>query len=284
MQPGFPGSPDGAKHRLAIQSDIRVPERDGSERPETENDRTEETVRATLAACQELLLPDTTMNPDAVHTILAMIATWGVPILRIDDAEAARTWLWSDLHLHDPASVRHHGRPFWCRHTHDRRLKRRWRRTVSPTDTIIHAGDLAPETFGERRRRRLLDSLPGWKINILGNHDVQRLHAPLTAGWNETHGALVITSDPPLVVTHCPLRTVPAGAVNTHGHMHQRHDQRFDPRINIAVQHIGYRPVSASTLAEEAARRLAGKIPRRLDTGPPTATEDPERQRMQKGG
>ena len=57
----------------------------------------EEIARATHAACRELLDSDdwgrTGMNPDATHTILAMIATWGIPVLRIGDLHPARTWL-----------------------------------------------------------------------------------------------------------------------------------------------------------------------------------------------
>ena len=230
----------------------------------------EEIARATRAAYRDLLDSDdqgrTGMNPDATHTILAMIATWGIPILRIGGLHPERTWLWADLHLRDRASVRYHHRPFWCWRTHDRALKRRWDRAVAPADTIIHVGDLAPESVGEQYRRRMLETLPGWKINVLGNHDVAALHAPLTDGWNATHGALVIASAPPLVITHCPLRTVPAGTVNVHGHMHRRRDRRFDPRINVAVDQTGYHPVSASTLIEEAARRLAGNVPRPLDS------------------
>ena len=230
----------------------------------------DEIVRATRTACRELLRPDgrgrTWMDPDATHTILAMIAIQGIPVLRIGDLRPERIWLWADLHLRDRASVPYLHRPFWHWRTHDRALKRRWRRTVAPADTVIHAGDLAPESVGEQHRRRMLDRLPGRKINVLGNHDVAALHAPLTDGWDETHGAVVIASDPPLVITHCPLRTVPAGAVNVHGHIHERRDRRLDPRINVAVNRTGYHPVSAAALIKEAARRLAGATPVPLDT------------------
>ena len=38
--------------------------------------------------------------------------------------------------------------------------------------------------------------------------------------------------------------------------MHRRRDRRNDPRINIAVEQTGYRPVPAAALIAEAARRL----------------------------
>ena len=229
-----------------------------------------EIVGATRTACSDLLRTnkanDAWMDPDAVETVLGLIGLWGLPILDPARLDPERTWLWADLHLRDAASVRCHRRPFWCRATHDRALRRRWRQTVGRTDLTIHAGDFAPELVDERARRTLLGTLPGRKVNILGNHDVAAMHAPLTDGWDASFGALVIASEPPLVVTHCPLRNVPAGAVNVHGHMHRRRDRKDDPRINIAVEQTGYRPVRASALIAEAAPRLAGEAPRPLRT------------------
>ena len=60
-------------------------------------------ARATRASYSALLQIDargeTLMSPEAVHTILAMISTWGVPILERTSPETERTWVWSDLHL-----------------------------------------------------------------------------------------------------------------------------------------------------------------------------------------
>ena len=234
---------------------------------------TEEPSRARLANAarngyRELLDLDehgeTLMAPEATETILTTIAIWGVPILKIDEEEAHRTWIWADLHLRDRASVRIHKRPFWTWRTHDRALMRRWRRTVGPTDTTIHVGDFSSEFIQEGARRALLDSLPGRKINVLGNHDIAGLLSPLTDGWDASHGAVVIETTPALVVTHCPLRTVPAGAVNVHGHMHRRADRKGDPHINVAVEQTSYHPIRVSTVLDEARRRLGGQEPRPL--------------------
>lgn len=251
--------------------------------PLLENVRTTAGVRkivdATHTACRDLIRTNgdrkTWMDPDAGETILGLIRIWGIPVLDANRLDAERTWLWADIHLRDAASVRVHRRPFWCRATHDRALKRRWRRAIGPTDLTIHAGDFAPESMGERSRRTLLNTLPGRKINILGNHDVAMIHAPLEDGWDATFGALVIASDPPLVVTHCPLRKVPPGAINVHGHMHRRRDRRNDRHINVAVEQTGYHPVRASALIAEAARRLAGEVPRPLYTGTSAAPAAP---------
>ena len=204
------------------------------------------------------------MSAEAVQTIVAMISISGIPILERSSPETERTWLWSDLHLLDQASVQEHRRPFRSWRSHDRNLKRRWRQAIAPEDTMIHVGDFAPEWINEDRRRKLLEELPGTKINILGNHDIRSILTPLTEGWNHSYGAMIIAATPPLVITHCPLRTVPAGAVNVHGHMHRRKDRTSDAHINVAVEQIGYHPVEVGTIIEEARRRLGGEAPTSL--------------------
>ena len=129
---------------------------------------------------------------------------------------------------------------------------------------MIHVGDFAPESVNEDRRQKLLNSLPGTKINILGNHDIRSSLTPLTEGWAASYGAIVLAATPPLVITHCPLRTVPAGTVNVHGHMHRRRDRIGDPHINVAVEQTEYQPITAATIIDEARRRLAGEPPASL--------------------
>ena len=238
----------------------------------------ERIVEATRTGCRELLHAEgdrgAWISAEAAETILGLIGIHGIPVLDASATDLEHTWMWADLHLRDAASVRHHRRPFWCWPTHDLALRRRWRHTVASTDLLIHVGDFAPESIGERRRRALLDTLPGRRVNVLGNHDVAAMHAPLTDGWDASFGALVIGSVPPLVVTHCPLRSVPPGAVNVHGHMHRRRDRRNDPRINVAVEQTGYQPIRVSALVAEASRRLAGCGPRPLQgkSGAPPGT------------
>ena len=221
-------------------------------------------IANTAAASYRALLQadatgDTRMDPAALHTVAAMIQIWGVPVLEIDEDEAERTWLWSDLHFEDHNSVSEMRRPFRRWSTHDEALKRHWRRHVRAEDTVIHGGDFAPECVNERQRKGLLEALPGTKINILGNHDIRSVLTPLTEGWSASYGAMVLATTPPLVITHCPLRTVPAGTVNVHGHMHRRRDRTEDAHINVAVEQTEYQPISAATIIEEARRRLAGE-------------------------
>lgn len=61
--------------------------------------------------------------------------------------------------------------PRWC--GHKSKLERSWRAVVSPTDTVVIAGDISwAMTLDDAKPDLLfLDSLPGKKIIIEGNHD-----------------------------------------------------------------------------------------------------------------
>ena len=77
----------------------------------------------------------------------------------------------------------------------------------------------------------------------------------------------IVTAPPELLMTHMPLRHVPDGCVNVHGHTHNaaitgtRH-------VNVSVEQIRYRPVDL-----EAIRRLA----RALVAGSPAGEATAER-------
>ena len=65
---------------------------------------------------------------------------------------------------------------------------------------------------------------------------------------------------PALWLTHFPLRTVPAGVVNVHGHLH---GHRFDSRnhINVSVEQLDYGPVELARIQRLAAALAAGVVP-----------------------
>ena len=66
---------------------------------------------------------------------------------------------------------------------------------------------------------------------------------------------LLLPGDPPLLVTHVPLVRVPAGAVNVHGHTHQR-PAAGPQHINVCVEQLGYAPVRVGAIRRLAAGRL----------------------------
>ena len=56
--------------------------------------------------------------------------------------------------------------------------------------------------------------MPGRKLLVRGNHDFDRKGHPADTACGETWMTLVVTGDPPLLVTHIPMTEVPDGTVN----------------------------------------------------------------------
>jgi calcineurin-like phosphoesterase family protein len=119
-------------------------------------------------------------------------------------------------------------------------LDRNWRQVVQPGDVVIHLGDVA---VGHKRElKTYLDSLPGTKILVMGNHDT---HSTL---WYMRHGFAFATyaiSYQGVTFTHVPVETLfPGTDLNIHGHIHNspwfptKEFQRL-----LAIEHVGYRPV-----------------------------------------
>jgi calcineurin-like phosphoesterase family protein len=129
------------------------------------------------------------------------------------------------------------------------RILDHWRRRVRLDDLVIHLGDV---TFEREKLAGLLDSLPGTKVLVRGNHD----HDSPT--WFMRHG-FALACDALLMrhvlFTHRPSLSLHEGAeVNIHGHLHND-GHRFDEwngryphhcRL-LALEHWDYAPVELDT-------------------------------------
>ena len=78
--------------------------------------------------------------------------------------------------------------------------------------------------------------------------------------------SLVITGDPPLLVTHMPMAEVPDQAVNVHGHVHNNEPLREGPYVNVCVEHTGYQALPLDALRRLARARLDDPRPRAATT------------------
>ena len=72
---------------------------------------------------------------------------------------------------------------------------------------------------------------------------------------------LLVATDPPLAFTHIPLRDVPAGTVNVHGHVHNNEPLRPGRSVNICVEHTDYRPLPLQPIVRLAAELVDGRTP-----------------------
>ena len=204
----------------------------GSDRPSAEADR--DLWEAEL----EIESPGTSQTPEEAR-LATLMQEAPIPII---SSPPERTWIWSDLHLADRSVLAAWNRPFRNIEEMNHHLLREWSRRVHADDTIICLDDVAhPDAWLNRRLVLDVRSCPGERILVRGNHDhdTEGLH---DASFTSMCIAALYATDPPLALSHLPLRRVPPTAINVHGHIHageapsQRH-------FNVSVERIDYAPV-----------------------------------------
>lgn len=127
----------------------------------------------------------------------------------------------------------------------------------------------APPTSPWARRAR--PSTRGWprcrarRVLVVGSHEfVNDLPGPKDHGFEAVYATLVCDSDRPLLLTHEPVETMPAGCAKVRGHLHG--DPGGGPRRGgrgatcTNVELLGYRPVRLAELAATAQALLAGAV------------------------
>lgn len=185
---------------------------------------------------------------DGETLIEALMAHLSVPVI---DTPPKHTWIWSDLHLGDSNARAVWNRPFLSVKRMNAYLLGKWERVVKPKDTIICLGDVA--VTAAWRNRTVIDRLrrcPGKRWLVLGNHDVHHTRELRGAGFDAVCAAAVYAADPPLALTHTPLRDVPPGAVNVHGHVHG-HPAVGPRRVNVCVEQTAWMPQRMDELLEQ---------------------------------
>ena len=181
-----------------------------------------------------------------------------MPAGELQEADAGRIWIWSDLHLGHATSLSYFARQFASAEEMDDALFRSWHGTVTPGDTIICLGDVAVDGLSGTRLKRLR-SAPGRKVLVIGNHEVNRAGDVDIEGFDALHSTLYAPGDPPLLLTHMPLRNVPDGCVNVHGHLHNRESPSRTHHINVSVEQLRYRPRPWKAIRRLARRMAAGE-------------------------
>ncbi len=120
-------------------------------------------------------------------------------------------WIISDLHWHHDKIIELCGRPV----DHMELSIKNMRHLLAPQDRLFNLGDVM--FYKMTDLKGIMDSIPGKKILIMGNHDHQ------SAGWYGRNGFdfvadAVLVKD--IYLTHKP-SPLPKGArINIHGHWH----------------------------------------------------------------
>jgi calcineurin-like phosphoesterase family protein len=165
----------------------------------------------------------------------------------------SKIYVWSDIHFGHKNIIKYANRPFPDTDLMNRCLEGNYLNTVTPNDVVIFGGDIG--FMSENKINEILNRLPGYKVGIIGNHDVHRNGTLYQLAFNERHLCYVIDVDDhdvsyQLLFTHYPLTTVPPGCINVHGHIHNRPAPGHQ-HFNMSVEHTNYSPCPLSKVLEQ---------------------------------
>lgn len=169
------------------------------------------------------------------------------------DLTGKKVWVWSDIHFGHNNIIHHANRPFDDVQSMNDAMIRAYLACVGPDDVVIWNGDIGFKSAGVINE--MLGRLPGYKIQIVGNHDLDRSGKLVNFDVDERHLCYVVTIDgAQLLFTHYHMDNVPRGCVNVHGHIHQKLAHAWN--INVCVEHTNYTPRSLDSVIEQARQYL----------------------------
>ena len=124
------------------------------------------------------------------------------------------------------------------------RIQKNLATMVAPQDTLIHLGDVI--FYNYPSLKGILDSIPGRKILVRGNHDSKSNHWYMNNGFS--YCADMIVQDN-IIYSHRPTERLPSGVdYNIHGHFHNKtHRERppwYDKNVHLLfVLEHHYKPI-----------------------------------------
>lgn len=172
-----------------------------------------------------------------------------LPLINVIQNSKNNMYFWSDQHFNHTNIIEYSKRPFHTPVEMNEYMYSQYFNTVQANDLVIFGGDIAFGDVAETRQRLL--QLPGKKVLVLGNHDFDKNKAIFREYhcFDATVMAFVYQEifDKHIcnvLVTHYPLDLsyLPENTINVHGHIHSY--LAGERRINMAVEHTEYQPVS----------------------------------------
>jgi calcineurin-like phosphoesterase family protein len=176
----------------------------------------------------------------------------GNPIA-IDVSRDPDIWVWSDQHIGHKNIIDYTGRPYPNVKLMNDCLIGNYQKVVKPNDIVIWGGDVALVKNSEINA--ILATLPGYKIHIVGNHDMDRSGKVKNLAMDERYLCYVVDvldhdMEFQLLFTHYPMDNVPKNCVNVHGHIHQNVANAWN--INVSVEHTNYAPINLKDIIKRA--------------------------------
>ncbi len=153
----------------------------------------------------------------------------------------------SDLHLFHNKVLQLSNRPFSDIEEMHQTIIKNWNQTVTSKDVVYIIGDLG--MYHSKEITQILRSLPGRKVLIKGNHDIENLkYRPLRECFVDIKNMDTIQDQgQKIVLCHYPFEEWNGyyrGHYHIHGHIHEKQDSicRISRRYNASVDVIGYTP------------------------------------------
>lgn len=227
-------------------------------------------MRFTNETLRELYLRDLSTKPDIHHgrdrAKVRNIHPWkkitASALPRTLDPFASNIYLWSDIHFGHGNIIKYCNRPFPNRQLMDQCLIGNYQNMIKHDDIVIFGGDIGFMKANDVNH--ILSQLPGYKIWIVGNHDITRDGEVMELAFDERHLCFVVDVEKDsrsyqLLFTHYPLdiTNVPDGCFNVHGHIHDNLVPG-NKHVNMCVEHTGYKP---ALLSDYVLTRIGLKLP-----------------------
>lgn len=168
--------------------------------------------------------------------------------------KGGKVYFWSDMHFFHSNIIKYSNRPFETVKNMNDILLHNYYKNISSEDVVIIGGDIS--FAGKERTIDLLKNLPGKKIWVIGNHDIERKSMKLLNFHISDLIAMAFSFNikdkdnniKNFIVSHYPIgnQWLPDNTWNIHGHTHQ---YKMDLKnINISVEATNYSPIELNEL------------------------------------
>lgn len=206
-------------------------------------------------------------NPDVFHgrttpkirhieqweKITPYVANGRAPVV-LDPLGNRNIYIWTDQHLGHNNIIKYCNRPYPNAKLMNECLIGNYLNVIKPDDIVIWGGDIG--FMKEHEINEILNRLPGYKIQIVGNHDIHRDGTLYNLAFDERHLCLVVDVNDAemeyqLLLTHYPMDNVPKNCFAIHGHIHNNivpGGQHF----NACVEHTNYAPLNLKVILKKA--------------------------------
>jgi calcineurin-like phosphoesterase family protein len=161
----------------------------------------------------------------------------------------------SDLHLFHPAILSKCKRPFNSIDEMHNSIMENWKRKVKKNDIVYILGDVG--MYHQKEIADFLNSLPGKKVLITGNHDKFNLR---DRDFRNCFISIkpydeIFDKERKVVLFHYPIEEWDGffrSFYHLHGHVHNQDDSlvKLDRRFNVSADVLGFEPKTLDELIE----------------------------------